>query len=112
MRLKASGQLHLGDERFKRPVVNFQVRAEIALNTARNFFCPGHPSTHRALTHTKIARERCLPFLAVEETANLSKKKTIFAQEGLLPSFVGGANPLPKRQFIWYRRPCRARPSS
>ena len=97
MRLKASGQLHLGDERFKRSVVNFKVRAEIAPNTVRDFFCPGHPSTHRALAHTEIARERCLPFLAVEENADLSKKKTIFAYEGLLPRFIGGANPHPKQ---------------
>jgi hypothetical protein len=95
MRLgQASGVLYMGDERAERSVVDFQVSAEIAPNTARNFFCAGHPSADRALAHAEIARERCLPFLAVEENADLSKKKTIFAQEGVLPSSSAGPIPI------------------
>jgi hypothetical protein len=101
MRLSQTSRvLYLGDERSERTVVNFQVSAEIAPNAAWNFFSTGHPSAHRALVNAKIARQMCLPLFAVEENANLLKKKTIFAQEGLLPSFVGGANPLPKAEFM------------
>ena len=44
--------------------------------------------------YAEIARERCLPFLAVKENADLSKKKTIFAQQGLLPSSSAGPIPI------------------
>src|SRR5579864_1993531 len=95
------------DERPECSIVDFQTSDQIAPNTRRNFFGTGHPSAQGALVHTQVARERRLPLLAMEETADLSKENSaVFAHEGLQPRFIGGANPLPK-----HRRHNPAKPS-
>jgi hypothetical protein len=90
--------LHCADKVSESAMPNLKPVTEIPPNATRNFVGTSNPPTHAALIYAKIAGERRLPFLAVNECADALEK--FFAHEGLLPRFSGGANPHPKRFLI------------
>jgi hypothetical protein len=95
---QAAGVLHLSNEMPECAMPSLEVGPEIVPNATWNLVGASHPPAHAALTYAEVASERRLPLLAVDKFANAFEE--FFAQEGLLPSFVGGANLIPFRSGI------------